>query len=115
MKTVWFNNTVHFGLRGCKEHRDMCWGDVQLRQTSNGEEVLEHTERKTKTRTGENPRDVRQIKPKMFRFREVKGSPVAVYKFYAENRPLEINDNKAPFYLPVNNCKKHSLKSRPLA
>ena len=53
----------------------LAWGDVQLRQTSNGGEVLEHTERKTKTRTGENPRDVRQIKPKMFRFREVKESP----------------------------------------
>ena len=21
--TVWLNNTIHFGLRGCKEHRDM--------------------------------------------------------------------------------------------
>ncbi|KAK3753060.1 hypothetical protein QZH41_005506 [Actinostola sp. cb2023] len=31
--TIWFNNTVHFGLRGCKEHRDMCWGDVKLCKT----------------------------------------------------------------------------------
>ena len=28
--TPWLNNTLHFGLRGCKEHRDMCWGDVKL-------------------------------------------------------------------------------------
>ena len=21
---VWFNNTIHFGLLGCKEHREMC-------------------------------------------------------------------------------------------
>ena len=29
LNTVWFNNTIHFGLRGCKEHREMCWGDVK--------------------------------------------------------------------------------------
>ena len=23
LNTLWFNNTIHFGLRGCKEHRDM--------------------------------------------------------------------------------------------
>ena len=30
LNTLWLNNTLHFGLRGCKEHRDMCWGDVKL-------------------------------------------------------------------------------------
>ena len=30
LKTLCFNNTVHFGLHGCKEHRDMCWGNVKL-------------------------------------------------------------------------------------
>ena len=55
LNTIWFNNTIHFGLRGCKEHRNMCWGDVQLHQTTNGEEFLEYSERQTKTRTGENP------------------------------------------------------------
>ena len=32
--TLWVNNTMHFGLRGCKEHRQMCWGDVKLKQNS---------------------------------------------------------------------------------
>ncbi|XP_044180055.1 uncharacterized protein LOC114950176 [Acropora millepora] len=41
LKTIWFNNTIHFGLRGYKEHQNMFWGDVQLRQTTNGEEFLE--------------------------------------------------------------------------
>ncbi|XP_073248879.1 uncharacterized protein KIAA1958-like [Porites lutea] len=112
LNTVWFNNTVYFGLRGCKEHRDMCWGDVQLRQTTNGEEFLEYTERQTKTRTGENPRDVRQIKPKMFSVQGSERDPVTVYKFYAEKRPSEMNDNNAPFYLAVNNRKKQD-SSKP--
>ena len=81
LNTIWFNNTIHFGLRGCKEHRNMCWDDVQLRQTTNGEEFLEYSERQTKTRTGENPRDVRQIKPKMFSVPGSEKDLVAAYQF----------------------------------
>ena len=32
LNSVWFNDTIHFGLRGCKETREMCWGDVKLCQ-----------------------------------------------------------------------------------
>ena len=33
LNTVWFNNIIHFGLLGCKEHREMCSrGDVKLCQ-----------------------------------------------------------------------------------
>ena len=35
LNTLWLNNTLHFGLRGCKEHRDMCWGDRKLHKTAN--------------------------------------------------------------------------------
>ena len=30
LNTLWLNNTQHVGLRGCQEHRDMKWGDIQL-------------------------------------------------------------------------------------
>ena len=33
LNTVWFNNTIHFGILGCKKHREMCSrGDVKLCQ-----------------------------------------------------------------------------------
>ena len=33
LNTVWFNNIIHFGLLGCKGHRQMCWrGDAKLCQ-----------------------------------------------------------------------------------
>ena len=66
LKTVWFKNTIHVGLRGCKKHREMCWGDVKLCQTSTGQEYLEFNEKETKTCSGNNPRNVRTIAPKMF-------------------------------------------------
>jgi len=36
LNTVLFNNVTHFGLRGCKEHIEMCWGDIKLYQISIG-------------------------------------------------------------------------------
>ena len=30
LSTVWLLNSVHFGLRGCEEHRQMTWGDVNF-------------------------------------------------------------------------------------
>ena len=80
LHTVWFSNTIHFGLQGCKENREMCWGDVKLCQTSTGQEYLEFNERETKTRSGNDPRIVRAIAPKMFAVPNNKKCPVKAYK-----------------------------------
>jgi len=63
LRTVWFFNTVHFGMRGVTEHHDMCWGDVKLLTDSNRCEFLQYTERLIKTRNGVNARDIRPIIP----------------------------------------------------
>ena len=110
LNTVWFNNTIHFGLRGCKEHREMCWGDVKLCQTSTGQEYLEFNERETKTRSGNDPRNVRAIAPKMFAVPNNEKCPLKAYKVYAEKRPAEMKTDDAPFYLAVHNVKSGSGK-----
>ena len=66
LNKLWLNNTLHFGLRGCKEHRYLCWGDVKLHKTANGVEYLKFNERQTKTRTGSDYSNVRAVPPKMF-------------------------------------------------
>ena len=104
LNTVWFNNTIHFSLRGCKEHRDMCWSDVQLRQTTSGEEFLEYSERQTKTRTGENPRDVRQIKPKMFSVPGSEKDPVAASVQIIRKKEANRNERQRRFIL--SRCKQ---------
>ena len=53
VNTVWLNNMLHFGLRGCKEQRELRWGDVVLKSGSEGKQYLEYSvEGQTKTRTG---------------------------------------------------------------
>ena len=47
LNTLWFMNSIHFGLRGCDEHRKMTWEDVQLIRDVDGTEYLEYSERQT--------------------------------------------------------------------
>ena len=111
LNTLWLNSTMHFGLRGCKEHRDMCWGDVKLKETA--DEYLEFNERKTKTRIGTDCCDIRAIPPKMFATDESEKDPIVVYKLYAQKRPKKMNEDHFPFYLAVNNnLKAESLQTK---
>ena len=36
---------IHFGLRGCKEQKELRWGDVILKSDSDDKEYLEYFER----------------------------------------------------------------------
>ena len=81
--TLWLNSTMHFGLRGCKEHREMCMGDVKLKETAEGKEYLEFNERQTTTRTGSDCRDIRAMPSKMLATDGSEKDPVVVYKLYA--------------------------------
>ncbi|KXJ06675.1 Uncharacterized protein KIAA1958 [Exaiptasia diaphana] len=115
INTIWYMNTIHFGLRACDEHRQMKWGDVQLKTDTDGTEYLEYSERQTKTRTGEDPRNIRPVKPKAFATQTHKPdkNPVFVYKLYAEKRPLSMQDPDAPFYLGINHVKDSSKTIKP--
>ena len=47
INTIWLlNNTLLFGLRGCQEHRDMRWGDVEKKRNS-GRNSFPRVQRKT--------------------------------------------------------------------
>ena len=66
LNTVGLNNMIHFGLRGCKEQKELRWVDTVLKTKSDGKEYLEYFERPKKTRTGEDPGNQRPIKPRMY-------------------------------------------------
>ncbi|CAB4005042.1 zinc finger MYM-type 2-like [Paramuricea clavata] len=106
---LWWKNTTHFGLRGCRENRDVRWGDIRLRMDTSGLEFLEYTERQTKTRSGENPRDLRKVKPTMWPCNDRKRDPILAYKRFAEKRPPEACTPDSPFYLGIDHTKHPSI------
>ena len=111
VNTLWLNNTQHFGLRGCQEHRDMKWGDVQLKTSADGVQFLEYTERQTKTRTGAEPKDTRTVKPKMFSVPSSDRDPVKAYHLFASKRPEKMNSDDSHFTWPSTTLNWHSLQN----
>ena len=47
LSTLWFMNTVNFGLRGLHEHRQLKWGDIKLETDPTGNQCLVYNERVT--------------------------------------------------------------------
>lgn len=55
--------SLHFGMIGGKEQKDLKLGDISIGKDSTGHEFLYHKkERQTKTRQGQNPNDLRKAK-----------------------------------------------------
>ena len=103
---------IHLTLRGCKEQKELRWGDIVLKTDSDGKEYLEC--RQTKTRTGEDPRNQRPIKPRMYANNDaisIDRDPVHVYKMYKEYRPPSILEPDSSLYLSVNYFKTESRAS----
>ena len=109
INTLWLNNCIYFGLRSGLEHRNLRWGDVQLFEDSEGCEFLEVNERQTKTRQGEDVRNVRSVKPRMYANPGSDRCPVEIFKLYMHKREGNSCDS---FYLAVNETKR-SDSSRP--
>ena len=105
LNTLWMNNCTFFGMRPGKEQRDLCWGDLQLKTDSEGNRFIEfNKERQTKTRTGENPRNIREKKPQMYENKSnADRCPVNAYLAYKDHRPAAMMSDESPFYLAVNN------------
>ena len=104
LNTVWTNNCICFSRRPRQEQRDVCWGDLELKTNADGLRYVKFSaERQTKTHTGENPKNVRESKPKMFENRDnPERCPVTTCLAYKQQRPSEMMDETPPFYLAIN-------------
>ena len=104
INTLWYLNTLHFGIRGgSEEHRQICWGDIQLKHDyATKQDYLEYHERRTKTRTGDDLENMRVCPPRMYAVPEDRDRcPVATYMFYQSKRPDDFCRQDDPFYLAV--------------
>ena len=112
INTLWFNNCLHFNIRGGKAHRNLRWGDVVLKTDCNGKRYLEYSaERQKRTRPGDNSLDRRQIKPQIYENLTVPNerNPVLAFKLYMTKRPKETLVDGSPFYLTINHLSKEKL------
>ena len=79
-------------MRPGQEQRDLCWGDLELKTNADGLRYAEFsTERRTKTRTGQKTKNVRESKPKMLKNLDNNDRcPATAYLAYKQHRPPEM-------------------------
>lgn len=112
--TVWLNNTFHFGMRCCQEHRELYWRDVKLCKEAQGNEHIVNNERQTKTNYGVDASNFRRVFPKMFSIGDERDLVIA-YKIYREKRLENMMADDAPFYLGIpDGSKEHWFNSAPM-
>ena len=79
-RTVWWFLSLHFSFRARDESLKLRWGDVQLQQQYDGQEVLVWlVERGTKTRHGQERGHRRAFQPKIYATNTAR-CPVSFYK-----------------------------------
>ncbi|XP_076341475.1 uncharacterized protein KIAA1958-like [Tachypleus tridentatus] len=101
INTLWFYNSIFFGIRSAKRHYELRWGDITLCQLSNGLKYLDYIDQETKTPKG----GVMGC----FRIYSNLGcpdrDPIHIYRLYASHRPECMKKADSPFYLVPNHSK----------
>ena len=100
-RTVRWFLSLHFGFRARDESRKLHWGDIQLQQQNDCQEVLAWlAEQGTKTRHGQERGHQRAFQPKIYATITAR-CPVSFYKKFRRHRPVEMNAPESLFYLAV--------------
>ena len=97
--TIWWNNMMHFGMRGVKEHHNLHWGDITEKTSSDGRHYLVHNERQTKMRGGAVP-ETKAVQSQMWELPEnTDRCPVRLFKLYKSLCPKDMIADDKPVYL----------------
>ena len=64
LNLVWLILTFNFGLHGIDEHYKVALGDLEVKETTDGQKCVQFNKRDTKTRTGETGQNTRACQPK---------------------------------------------------
>ena len=98
--TLFYHFCKGFGLRGRQDHRNMMFGDINIKSTADGTEYVELSERNSKTMDGSKRNDHRVVTPKIFsNGKQDHTDVVHVFRLFSAHRPESMNKIDSPFYL----------------
>ena len=90
-------------MRGAKKQRDLKFGDIVIDKDASGEEFIQHVkERHTKTRTGADPNNSKEIKTTAWANDNPNRGTVNAFRFFTSKRPAKMMKPYSPFFLNVN-------------
>jgi hypothetical protein len=90
-------------MRGGKEQRDLKFGDIVIDKDASGEEFIQHVkERQTKTRTGADPNNSKEIKTTAWANDNPNRCPVNTFRIFTSKRPAKMMKPDCPVFFSVN-------------
>ena len=91
IQTVWWNNYLHFGMRGREEHDSLKIEQFRLETDENGRRYTCYT--KGLSKTGNKGLDFkgRLIYPKMYENKTIR-CPLAIFLLFKSKRPVELRN-----------------------
>ena len=98
LQTIWWNNCLHFGMRGREEHYEPKIEDFKLEVDGSGRKYISYIEGLTKTRKGGLNFKPRLIAPKMYESENIERCPVKMFLKYKSKRPTCVSES-GPLYL----------------
>ena len=106
INTIWWNNCLHFGMRGREEHYSINMEDFKIEIDGMDRKFISYEEGVTKTRKAGFNFQERLIKRKMYASGDV-NCPVKTFLFFKSRRPEALRES-GPFYLcPIDNPKSN--------
>ncbi|CAC5397640.1 unnamed protein product [Mytilus coruscus] len=117
--SIWYMNTIHFGLRRSHEHRQLKLGDIKLERDRNEIQCLTYNERLIKTRDGSKTKNTRAYAPKSRSHHQderkchitthLKEStdPKTLVQESSRNKPCTVsNENETAVSIPIENLQQ---------
>jgi hypothetical protein len=102
--------SMSLGMRGGKEQRDLKFGDIVIDKDASGEEFIQHVkELQTKTRTGADPNNSKEIKTTAWANDNPNRCPVNAFRIFTSKRPAKMMKLDSPFFLSVNHVSDRQL------
>ena len=99
IQTVWWNNCLHFGMRGREEHHSLKMEQFRLEIDENGRRYISYTEGLSKTGNKRLNFKPRLISPNMYE-NKTERCPVTFFLLFKCKRAVELR-NTDSFYLTV--------------
>ena len=95
--------SMSLGMSGGKEQRDLKFGDIVIDKDASGEEFIQHVkERQTKTRTGADPNNSKEIKTTAWANDNPNRCPVNTFRIFTSKRPAKMMKPDCPVFFSVN-------------
>ncbi|CAI9734230.1 Hypothetical predicted protein [Octopus vulgaris] len=101
VSTLIFVFIVHFRLRKAVDHKNLLWGDIQLKVDKNGREYLVYRPQSLPSLPPHIENHIRRTYNIYAQPDQPERDPVAIYHLYAEKRPASMKYSNSPFYLGI--------------